>query len=69
MINAVVIPVALNHPLRCAELDPHDFATYQGLTGGNIQTHELRNPAMMLYSNGVSVTPLNIRATPDRVGA
>ena len=34
-----------------------------GLTGGNMQTHELHNPAMTLYSNGVSVTPLNIRAT------
>jgi len=32
------------HPLRRVELDPHNFATYQGLTGGNIQTHELRNP-------------------------
>jgi len=63
MINAVVIPVALDHPLRCVELDPHDFAAYQGPTGGNMQTHELHNPAMTLYSNGVSVTPLNIRAT------
>ncbi|MGH8544741.1 MAG: hypothetical protein ACREX3_14170 [Gammaproteobacteria bacterium] len=62
MINAVVIPVDLEHPLRRVELDPYDFAAYQGLTGGNMQTHELRNPAMRLYSNGVSVTPLNIRA-------
>ena len=27
-----------------------------------MQTHELHNPAMTLYSNRVSVTPLNIRA-------
>jgi len=63
VINVVVIPVDLEHPLRRVELDPYDFAAYQGLTGGNMQAHELRKPAMTLYSNGVSVTPLNIRAT------
>ncbi|MCA1602653.1 MAG: hypothetical protein LC776_13745 [Acidobacteria bacterium] len=62
MINAVVIPVDLEHPLRRVQIDPHDFAAYQGLTGGNMQAHELRNPSMRLYSNGVSITPLNIRA-------
>ncbi len=62
MITAVVIPAALDQPLQCVEIDPHDFSAYQGVTGGNMQAHELRYPAMTLYSNTVSTTPINIRA-------
>ncbi|MCA1565836.1 MAG: hypothetical protein LC803_09400 [Acidobacteria bacterium] len=63
MIKAIRIPPTIDDPLWRVEIDPHDFATYQGITGGNMQTHDLRNPSMTLYSNGVSTTPLNIRAT------
>lgn len=63
MITVIVIPVALDEPLRRVELDPDDFAAYQGLTGGNRRTHALHAPAMTLHANGVSVTPVNLRAT------
>lgn len=59
MINAVIIPAAMDQPLRCAELDFQDFAISQG---SDMQIHELHNPAMRLYWNGVSKAPLNIRA-------
>ena len=63
MIKAVVIPPAMDHPLRCVELDPKEISVYEGVTGGNLQTYVMRNPAMTLYSNSASKTPLNVRAT------
>jgi hypothetical protein len=59
MIRAVIIPPALDQPLRCVELNLQEFATSQG---EDIQAYELRHPAMRLYSNEVNKAPLNIRA-------
>jgi hypothetical protein len=59
MINAVIIPPAMDQPLRCVELNLQDFAKYQA---GTMQAYELSNPAMRLYLNGICKPCLNIRA-------
>jgi hypothetical protein len=59
MINAVIIPPAMDQPLRCVELNLQDFAKYQA---GTMQAYELSNPAMRLYSNEINKPRLNIRA-------
>jgi hypothetical protein len=58
MINAVLIPPALDEPLEQIML-PEDFK----LTVSSVKLYGLANPGMFLYAKGINRTPFNIRAT------
>lgn len=66
MIEAIVVPVEPEQPIRLQQLDKHDLDAYRQVVGGNLEVVNFNRPPASLYFNEegkLARLRLNARAT------